>query len=75
MENDQFENKYALIGWPYKLYSQMEATTDLLAEETDKFYKIQQAEEVLLWEKYDWCVNEVQNLMLVNDINKVKIYH
>ncbi|KAK6626145.1 hypothetical protein RUM43_006450 [Polyplax serrata] len=71
LENEDFENKYALIGWPYKLILQIEATHEMLAEETEKFYKLHQAEEAGLWEKYETCVAEVQSLMQVSDITKV----
>lgn len=72
LENEDFENKYALIGWPYKLILQIEATHEMLAEETEKFYKLHQAEEAGLWEKFETCVTEVQSLMQVSDITKVR---
>lgn len=72
LEKEEFDNKWALIGWPHKIILQIDITREMLAIETDKFYRLQVSEESLLWEKYEWCVKEVQNLMLVSDVSKVK---
>lgn len=60
-----------MIGWPYKIYQQIETTKEILEEETERFYAIQLEDEGKFWDKYEWCVAQVQSLMLVSEVNKV----
>lgn len=45
----------------------------MLEEETERFYKIQLNDETNFWDKYDWCVAQVQSLMLVSEVHKVSL--
>ncbi|XP_076646459.1 dynein axonemal heavy chain 1 [Halictus rubicundus] len=71
LSDEDFEAKWEAIGSPLQIQLQVEETNLQLGEEQEKFYRIQVQDEVLLLEKIDTLVGNVQNIGLQSDINRI----
>lgn len=71
LSQEDFENKWEAVGWPYKLSKQIEATNLSLDEEFEKYYKIQLNDEMSLEEKVEFFTVQVTKLSGEKDYNKV----
>ncbi|XP_053995639.1 dynein axonemal heavy chain 1-like [Hylaeus anthracinus] len=71
LSDEDFEAKWEAIGSPLQIQLQIKETNERFVEEQEKFYKIQVQDEVLLLERIDTLVGNVQNIALQSDINRV----
>lgn len=71
LEQEEFENKWKAVTWAQRIYNQVEASQQMLVDETEKFYKMQQADEGDFWDKLDWCAAQFANLAQASDVTKV----
>ncbi|XP_052749829.1 dynein axonemal heavy chain 1-like isoform X2 [Galleria mellonella] len=71
LENDDFKLLWEAIGWPLNISKQVEATTEFLEEEQEKFWKLHQQDEQTLFDKIDMFTSQCMALTLQNDFTKV----
>lgn len=71
LPDEDFENKWEVIGWPHKITLQIDATNEYLNEETDKFQKIQFNDEINLTEKIEQMTVQVTKMSAYTDFNSV----
>lgn len=74
MQNEDFDNKWEAVGWPYKIQLQVEATELVLKEEEEKFYKIQIKDEFDLRDKTEALTAQVVQISQWKEFEKVKMY-
>ncbi|XP_076380684.1 dynein axonemal heavy chain 1 [Megalopta genalis] len=71
LSDEDFQAKWEAIGSPFQIQLQIDETDERLVEEQDKFYRIQIQDEVLLLEKIDTLVGNVQNIGLQHDVTRI----
>ncbi|CAB3241783.1 unnamed protein product [Arctia plantaginis] len=71
MDNDDFKALWEAIGWPLNINKQVEATILFLEEEQEKFWKLHQQDEQVLYDKIDLFSQQCMNLSLQYDFYKV----
>uniref|UniRef100_A0A1Y1N5M7 Dynein heavy chain 1, axonemal n=2 Tax=Photinus pyralis TaxID=7054 RepID=A0A1Y1N5M7_PHOPY len=71
LPQEDFENKWDCIGWPYRLAQQIERAQANLDEEFDKYLKIQMIDESVLQEKIENFTVIVTQLSGQKDFNRV----
>lgn len=71
LPQEDFDNKWAAIGWPYKIQKQIEATNEFLIEETARFYTIQLSDENALNDRIELFTMQVQQFSAARDASKV----
>ncbi|CAH0718440.1 unnamed protein product, partial [Brenthis ino] len=71
LEHDDFKALWEAIGWPLNITKQVDATTDFLEEEQEKFWKLHQQDEQTLFDKIDMFTAQCMALTLQNDFAKV----
>ncbi|XP_076627799.1 dynein axonemal heavy chain 1 [Colletes latitarsis] len=71
LSDEDFQAKWEAVGSPLQIQLQIEETNEQFVEEQEKFYKIQVQDEVLLLERIDTLVGNVQNIALQTDINRI----
>lgn len=71
LPQEDFENKWEAIGWPYKLVKTIEETDVFLKEEEEKYFKIQVADEFALQEKIEGLTVQVVQLQTLRDFSRV----
>ncbi|KAI4462791.1 dynein heavy chain 1 axonemal-like protein [Holotrichia oblita] len=69
LPDEDFENKWEVIGWPHKITLQIDATNEYLNEESDKFQKIQFNDEINLTEKIEQMTVQVTKMSAYTDFN------
>ncbi|KAF7272031.1 hypothetical protein GWI33_015147, partial [Rhynchophorus ferrugineus] len=74
LPNEDFENKWEAVGWPLKIYQQIEATDTFLKEEEDRYYKLQMNDEFTLNDRIDVFTTQVVNMSGYRDISKTHEY-
>nr|XP_022908003.1 dynein heavy chain 1, axonemal-like [Onthophagus taurus] len=62
LPDEDFENKWEVVGWPRKILNLLDQTNEFLAEETERFLKIQYNDEMALTEKIDQLSVQVTKL-------------
>ncbi|GJQ83086.1 DNAH1, partial [Trypoxylus dichotomus] len=67
LPDEDFENKWEVIGWPHKISQQIDAANEYLNEETDKFQKIQFNDEITLTEKIEQMTVQVTKMSAYTD--------
>ncbi|KAF2895248.1 hypothetical protein ILUMI_10928 [Ignelater luminosus] len=70
LPQEDFENKWEAIGWPYKISQQIETTNTFLDDEWDKYYKIQMNDELTLEEKVEHLTVLVTQMSGLRDFSK-----
>lgn len=76
LAQEDFENKWEAIGWPFRLQKQVEATNLFLDEEVQKFLKIHIDDEFTLQEKIETLTVQVTHMSALRDASKVtKLTH
>lgn len=71
LPQEDFENKWDAIAWPYKIQKQIEATNDFLDEEVEKYLKIHLNDEFVLQDKIETLTVQVTNMSALRDASKV----
>ncbi|XP_044749962.1 dynein axonemal heavy chain 1-like [Coccinella septempunctata] len=71
LPQEDFENKWEAIGWPYKLVKTIEETDLFLKEEEEKYFKIQVADEFALQEKIEGLTVQVVQLQTLRDFARI----
>lgn len=71
LTDDDFENKWLAVAWPYKILKHIDVTNEFLVEETDKYYKIQMSDELVLEERIEALTVQVTNMSAIRDFTKV----
>ncbi|XP_060806154.1 dynein axonemal heavy chain 1-like [Amyelois transitella] len=71
LENDDFKLLWEAVGWPLQITKQVDATTEFLEEEQEKFWKLHQQDEQTLYDKIDMFTAQCMQLTLQNDFSKV----
>ncbi|XP_045539469.1 dynein axonemal heavy chain 1 [Papilio machaon] len=71
LENEDFKALWEAIGWPLIITKQVDATTDFLEEEQEKFWKLHQQDEQTLFDRIDMFTSQCMALTLQNDMSKV----
>lgn len=71
LPDEDFDNKWEVIGWPHKITQQIDATNEYLNEETDKFQKIQFNDEISLTEKIEQMTVQVTKMSAYTDFSQV----
>lgn len=67
LDQEDFENKWEAIGWPHRISLQIEKTNEFLAEETDKFLKIQLNDELTLADRIEVLTVQVAQMSAKRD--------
>ncbi|XP_024940673.1 dynein heavy chain 1, axonemal [Cephus cinctus] len=70
LSDADFQAKWEAIGYPLEIQIQVEESIGYLAEEQNKFYKIQLLDEINLTERIESLVGNLTNISLQMDINK-----
>jgi dynein heavy chain len=70
LPQEDFENKWEAIGWPYRISKQVEATEQYLKEEEERFYKIQLNDEYTLQDKIETLTAQVVQMAKQKDFSK-----
>ncbi|KAK5644094.1 hypothetical protein RI129_007939 [Pyrocoelia pectoralis] len=70
LPQEDFENKWDCIGWPYKLAQQVERAQTNLEDDFDKFLKIQMIDESVVQDKIEHFTVVVTQLSGQRDFNK-----
>ncbi|RZC18431.1 DHC N2 and/or AAA 6 domain containing protein, partial [Asbolus verrucosus] len=70
LPQEDFENKWEAIGWPYRINKQIIETTNYLKDEEEKFYKIQLNDEYTLQEKIEALTAQVVQMSKQKDFSK-----
>lgn len=70
LPQEDFENKWEAVGWPYKLSKQVEQTEQYLKEEEERFYKIQLNDEYVLQEKIEVYTAQVVQMAKQKDFSR-----
>lgn len=70
LPQEDFDNKWEAIGWPYKIVQGIEITDQYLKEEEERFYKIQLNDEYTLQEKIDGLTVQVVQMSKQKDYSK-----
>lgn len=71
LPQEDFDNKWEVIGWPHKINKQMIVTNQFLKEEEEKFYKIHLNDEYMLEEKIEMLTQQVVQMAKLKDFSKV----
>lgn len=71
LDQDDFENKWEVIGWPYRIFLQIEKTNEFLVEETDKFLKIQLNDELTLFDRIEVLSVQVAQMSARRDFHLI----
>ncbi|XP_023309976.1 dynein heavy chain 1, axonemal-like [Anoplophora glabripennis] len=71
LPNDDFENKYEAIAWPFKIQQQIEGTELFLKEEEERFLKLQINDEQSLTDKIDTLTAQVVQMSQIRDFSKI----
>ncbi|XP_043259684.1 dynein axonemal heavy chain 1-like [Colletes gigas] len=71
LSDEDFQAKWEAVGSPLQIELQIEETNEQFVEEQEKLYKIQVQDEVLLIERIDTLVGNVQNIALQTDIKRI----
>lgn len=74
LTDEDFENKWLAIGWPLKIFKHVDLTNEFLIEETDKYYKIQMSDELVLEEKIEALTVQVTNMSAIRDFSRVRLF-
>lgn len=71
LQNEDFDNKWEAVGWPYKIQLQIDETETLLKEEEEVFYKLQIKDEFELRDKTETLTAQVVQISQWKDFEKV----
>ena len=71
LTDNDFENKWEMVGWPRRISQQIATTYENLDEETDKFQRIQFNDEILLTDKIEQLGVHVAKMSGVRDFTQV----
>lgn len=71
LTDNDFENKWEMVGWPRKISQQIVTTYENLDEETEKFHRIQFNDELLLTDKIEQLGVNVAKMSGVRDFTQV----
>lgn len=71
MSEEDFEGKWDIIKWPFKINNQIDATNLFFEEERERFHKIQIEDEVALLTKIEQMSVQVASISKESDISKV----
>lgn len=73
LPQEDFDNKWQAIGWPYKIQKQIDATNEFLMEETARYYTLQLNDENALNDRIEMFTVQVTNLSAARDPAKVML--
>ncbi|CAH0663656.1 unnamed protein product [Spodoptera exigua] len=71
LENEDFSALWEAVGWPQQINKQVEETVLFLEDEQEKFWKLHQQDEQVLYDKIDMFTAQCMTLTLQNDFSKV----
>lgn len=71
LTDEDFEAKWEAIGWPHRIAQTVDKTMEMLAEETEKLYKIQIGDEQTLNDRIEMMTVAVTNLSGLRDFGRV----
>ncbi|KAK9870899.1 hypothetical protein WA026_009856 [Henosepilachna vigintioctopunctata] len=71
LPQEDFDNKWMAIGWPYKMSKILVEVENFLKEEEDKYFKIQMADEFALQEKIEGLTVQVVQLQTLRDFARI----
>lgn len=72
LPDEDFENKWEAVKWPYKIQKQIEATNEFLIEETQRYFTMQLNDEMDLQDKIEYFTVQVTSLSAQRDYSKVR---
>ncbi|XP_044735428.1 dynein axonemal heavy chain 1-like [Chrysoperla carnea] len=72
IKDDDFQVKWDVIGWPYKISRTIDKITEFLLEETEKFKKLQGEDEIELNDRIDGFAAEVVKYEKEKDIDNLE---
>ncbi|KAF5308293.1 hypothetical protein FQR65_LT06286 [Abscondita terminalis] len=70
LPDDDFDNKWTMIGWPQVLADQIELANANLEDDFQKYFKIQQADETHLDEKIEGFIVQVAKMLNLREFDK-----
>ncbi|GLV39944.1 Dynein heavy chain at 36C [Carabus blaptoides fortunei] len=70
LPQEDFENKWEAVKWPYKIQKQIEATNEFLIEETQRYFTMQLNDEMDLQDKIEYFTVQVTSLSAQRDYSK-----
>ncbi|KAJ8943655.1 hypothetical protein NQ318_005657 [Aromia moschata] len=68
--DEDFQNKWEAVGWPYKIRQQIDVTDGFLKEEEERFYKLQLDDELALQDKIETLTAQVVQMSQLRDFTK-----
>lgn len=71
LPNEDFENKWEAVGWPLRIYQQVDATDKFLKDEEARYYQLQLNDEFALNDRIDTLTTQVVNMSGYRDVSKV----
>lgn len=74
LAGEDFENKWEAIGWPLRIFQQVEVAEKFLKEEEERYYKLQLNDEFTLNDRIDTLTTQVVNMSGYRDIDKVRFF-
>ncbi|ERL92012.1 hypothetical protein D910_09334 [Dendroctonus ponderosae] len=72
--NEDFENKWEAIGWPLRIYQQVDVADKFLKEEEERYYKLQLNDEFTLNDRIDTLTTQVVSMSGYRDVSKTHEY-
>lgn len=75
LSQQDFDNKWEAIGWPYRLQKQVEVTNVNLEEEVQKFLKIHIDDEFAMQDRIETLTVYVTQMSALRDASKVSFFY